>query len=511
MMVNLMRANQRWLMIVVSVLVLISFLYFFSASSRTGRTGASDRAGTIYGRPVTVTELQRADRQLRTASELGLSHVAAPELTREAQTENDALINQFVMQHQAEAFGILPTNEEADEAAQKLPAFRGPNGAFDREVKDAFVAEKLNPRGFTEGQVLDLVKRDLQYAKLREVLDSAVFVTPAEVRTTFEQYFSKTEVSVVRFKTADLPVGAEPTEEEIKKTYDAQTGQYQQPEKRKVQYVRFALGDAQKKLTGRERMDVLKPLSDQAVAFLEKLNDAKGKQYFAAVAQTANLPVKETVEFEEQNTVGLPEASVAGFASSAFKLSTQDPDSNVPLRTPLQNSDSFYVMHLSGVTPARPMTLDEARAQIVASLKDERATAALAARAEEVRTKIAEGLKAGKSFADAAKEAGTTAQDLPGFALAEPPPANAPADLDEIKQASTELIVGDLSKFLPSADGGALVFVRGRSGVDEAQFNARKDILASQIRRQKTRASFEEWLRSAKQAADARISVQMRS
>ena len=510
MMVNLMRANQRWLMIVVSVLVLISFLYFFSASSRIDRTAASDRVGTIYGRPVTITTLQRADRQLRTAAELGLSHIVAPELTREAQSENDALINQIVMQHQAEAFGILPTNEEADEAAQKLPAFRGPNGQFDPEVKNAFVAEKLNPRGFTEGQVLDLVKRDLQYAKLREVLDSAVFVTPAEVRTIFEQGFARTEASVVRFKTADLPAGAEPTEDDIKKAYDAQTGQYQQPEKRKVQYVRFGLDDAQKKLTGRERMDVLKPLSDQAVAFLEKLNDAKGKQDFSAVAQAANLPVKETAEFEERNTAGLPEASVAGFATSAFKLSTQEPDSNVPLRSPVQNSDAFYVLHLSGTTPGRPMTIDEARPQIIASLKDERTRAAVAARAEEVRTKIAEGLKAGKSFADAAKEAGQTAQDLPGFSLAEPPPANAPADLSEIVQASTELSIGDLSKFLPSADGGALVFVRGRSGVDEAQFNARKDILASQIRRQKIRTSFEEWLRSAKQAADARLNVDMR-
>ena len=61
-----------------------------------------------------------------------------------------------------------------------------------------------------------------------------------------------------------------------------------------------------------------------------------------------------------------------------------------------------------------------------------------------------------------------------------PPPANAPADFTEVSQASTELAVGELSKFLPSPEGGALAYVRGRSGVDEAQFNARKDILATQ-------------------------------
>ncbi len=175
MMVNLMRSNQRWLMIVISVLVLISFLYYFSASSRVERLG-NDRAGTIYGKTVTVSEFQRADRQLNTAGELGLSHIYAPEFTQQGSL-NDALTDQYVMQHQVEAFGIVASDEEADEAAQKLAAFRGPNGSFDPAVKDAFIADKLNPRGFTESQVVELVKRDLQFARLRQLVDSTVVVT----------------------------------------------------------------------------------------------------------------------------------------------------------------------------------------------------------------------------------------------------------------------------------------------------------------------------------------------
>ena len=139
----------------------------------------------------------------------------------------------------------------------------------------------------------------MQFAKLRQLVESTVVVTPTEVRTKYDQYYSQTEASVVRFKSADFLAGTDPTEEDIKKTYDAQPDQYEQPEKRKVQYVRFGLDDAQKKLTGKERMDVLTAMRDQAVAFLEKLVDAKGKEDFAAVAKAANVPVKETVEFEE--------------------------------------------------------------------------------------------------------------------------------------------------------------------------------------------------------------------
>ncbi len=501
MMVNLMRSNQRWLMIVVSVLVLISFLYYFSNSSRIERLGG-DRAGTIYGRNLTVAELQRADRQLVTAGELGLSHVYAQEFIQGGL--NDALVDQYVMQHQADAYGILPTAEEVDEAAQKIVAFRGPDGNFDPARKDAFIADKLNPRGFTEGQVVDLVRRDLQFAKLRQILDSTVVVTPAEVRTRYELTNAQTETSVIRFKNADFLAGTDPNEDDIKKAYDAQKDEYQQPERRKVQYVRFGLDDEQKKLIGKARMDALTPLRDQAVSFLGKLNDAKGKEDFAVLAKAANLPVKETAEFEQAQP-GPEESAINGFAAAAFRLTPQDPDSDPPLRSPLQASEAFYVLHLSGVTPVRPLTLEEARPKIVATLKDERARAALSAKAEEVRSKIVEALKAGKSFAEAAKDAGQTADSLPAFALGNPPP-----DLREVVGAAAELPVGDLSKFLPEADGGALVYVRARSGVDDAQFEKVKDGLTLRLRYQKTEAAFEEWLRSSKQAANAKITAQLR-
>ena len=511
-MVNLMRSNQRWLMIVVSVLVLISFLYYFSNSSRIERLGG-DRAGTIYGHNISVSDLQRAGRQLNTAGELGLSHVYTPELLQSSRSDGsgeDALVNQYVMEHQADAYGVYPTAEEVDEAAQKITAFRGPNGSFDPVVKDAYVADKLNPRGFTEAQVVDLVRRDLQFEKLRQLLESTVVVTPAEVRTRYEQAHSQIEASAVRFRNADFLAGIDPSEDDIKKAYDGQTTQYQQPERRKVQYVRFGLDDEQKKLTGKARMDVLTPLRDQAAAFLARLSDTKGQEdYFAAAAKAANLPVKETAEFEQMQPPA-EESAIAGFGPAAFKLTPQDPDSDPPLRSPLQASEAFYVLHLSGVTPPRPLTLDEARLQIVTALRDERARAALSTKAEEVRSKIEEALKAGRSFGDAVEDAGATAENLPGFSLGNPPPVDAAPDFSELASAAGELPLGGLSKFLPSGEGGALVYVRSRSGVDEAKFDKSKDVEAMRIRYQKTRAAFEEWLRASRQAADARMVGPMR-
>ena len=60
MFVNIMRSNQRWLMGVISVLVIISFIWFYSDRTEADRM-VSDRVGSIYGRNLTSIEVERTE------------------------------------------------------------------------------------------------------------------------------------------------------------------------------------------------------------------------------------------------------------------------------------------------------------------------------------------------------------------------------------------------------------------------------------------------------------------
>ena len=42
--------------------------------------------------------------------------------------------------------------------------------------------------------------------------------------------------------------------------------------------------------------------------------------------------------------------------TAAFKLSMQEPNGD-----PIQVADGFYILHLAGITEARPLTLEEAK------------------------------------------------------------------------------------------------------------------------------------------------------
>lgn len=498
MFVNLMRSKQRWLMTLIIIPVGISFLWFLGNRTSVDRA-VSDKVGTLYGRTLTHTETDRLVREIRTGADLGLTNLIDRDILGRGD-EIDWVVNHLVLEHQAQEMGIYPTDDEVANAAQKLTAFQGPSGQFDPKKYETFVGESLAPRGFSERQLEEIVRRDIQFGKVRAIVDAPVVVSPVEARLAYEGRYAKTNASVIRLASSDYAAGiAEPTEDEIKKFYEDQKVQYVQPEKRRVQYAKWTLAEDDKKLANPEKNAALQKIGDQSVALLSDLIDNKGKLDFAAAAAKANVTVKETPDFERAQTVGLEEASIPGFVEAAFRLSEEEPDSDVPLQTP----DGFYDLHLAGRTPVRPQTLEEARAKVIKGLKDERIRSAMNAKAEEIRVKVVDALKAGKSFADAAKDAGQTAQEVPGFSASEP--ARGVPDAETVAGTTQELGTGELSKFVTSEAGGMFVYVRSREGVDEKKFDQQKDFIAMRLQRAKASFYFSEWLRTSREAAKVSI------
>src|SRR5260370_42054368 len=169
----------------------------------------------------------------------------------------------------------------------------------------------------------------------------------------------------MRFQLADFNNGITVSDEDGQKYYDAHKAELKTDEKRKVQFVQLGLTEEQKKLTGKERIDVLQKLSDGATDFTQALLE-KGAD-FEQAAGKSQLPVQETGEF----TAAAPDPQLktdAQLSAAAFKLSVQEPNSD-----PIQVADGFYILHLVGVTEAHPLTIEEAKPKIVDALKKSRA------------------------------------------------------------------------------------------------------------------------------------------
>ena len=501
-MINVLRKNQKALWIVIALLC-IPFVFFFS-NMPTGAT--ENQFGKLYGREISNVEFQRSARMFNLARELGmftfLQEMVAG-ANSESQAYNDFMWNRLVLRHEAKSLGIAPSNAEIVEAVKTLRPFRGEKG-FEIAKYNEFTQVALPVMGFTEAHIEEVVGDQLTLERLKQVIGAGAQVPETESKENYERAYGKLHVAVVRVSAEDLAKDVQVPDDEIAKYYEAQKAQLNSEEKRKVSFVTFGLDEEQKKLQGKERVEVLQKLADRAndfnMALLEK--DAQ----FQQVAEKFQMPITTTGEF----TRSAPDPLLSSnpqLAEVAFKLQPNEPNSDA-----VQVGDGFYVVHLDGIEPPRPLALEEAKPKIVDTLKRQKVQALASAKGTQAMLALRDSLKAGAPLDAALGQTGLPTEKVTPFALADSPamqigPDGQPQaqpeapDLQMIKGAVAEMSAGEVSEFIPTANGGVVAVLEKRDAPDPANYEQMKGMFDERLRRNKREIAFYEWLRDRRREA----------
>jgi peptidyl-prolyl cis-trans isomerase D len=501
-MIRTINKHQRWLMIVIAFLA-IPFVFYFNKTDLASK--GADQFARIYDRNVSLTEARRDGRLFGLARALGMNEFR-DSLAGVANGQNDNeisvqfIINLIILRHEAARLGIRPTTTEVADFVRNLHVFRGATG-FDLNKYTEFSQNLLSPNGLTEAQVEELAAAEISLNKIKQIVATGVAVSEIENKANFEQLYSKVTVSVARLHAADFAKDIKITDEDVQKYYEAHKADFKSEEKRKVELVSLAFNDEQKKLAGKERIDVLQKLADHANDFTQALLE-KGAD-FKQVAAKFQLPIRETGEFTQL----APDPQLKAdpqLAASAFQLSTTEPNSE-----PIQAADGFYILHLTGVVEARPLTLEEAKPKIADAIKANRERETVSNKGAKAAHDLRESLKAGEPVASALAKANLKAEKLPPFSLAdefEPAaepnkPAKESPDFAVIKRAVGDLGTGGVSEFWPTADGGLVVVVEKRESPDEAKFRESKATFDERTLGNKRNIVFYEWLHERQREA----------
>lgn len=502
-MINTMRKNQRILWIVIAFLA-IPFVFYFQNDILSPASG-ENQVGELYGRPVSTVEFQRNARLFNLARELGM-FTLLQDLVAGAQSQEDAYaeftLNRLVLREQAERLGIQPSTQEIAGVVRELRPFRGDKG-FDPAKYNEFAQGVLPSMGFTEGDIQELAADQLAFARIKEIVGSGVQVPEAESRENYERSYGKLNVSVVRLRNEDVAKDVPITDEEIAKYYEANQAQLKSDDKRKVSLVMLGLNEEEKKLEPKQRVEILQKQADR----LGELSQAMLEQgaNFQEVAGRFQVPVQTTGDF----TRNAPDPLLATnpqLTAAASRLTQDNPTSDV-----IQAGDAFYILHLVGMDPARPLTLEEARPKIVEALKNQKQREMLTAKATEITNKIREAMNGGAPVEAAVQQAGVPVEKVPTFAISDPPkpkpapdqpqPAPETADLQSIKGAVSELSPGEISAFTPTANGGLIAILEKREQPDPAGYEASKAQFSARYVRGKREIAFYEWLREKREEA----------
>ncbi|MGI8480760.1 MAG: peptidylprolyl isomerase [Chthoniobacterales bacterium] len=503
-MITILRRHHRWLMIVIAILA-IPFCFYFTKTDLSATR--HDDLGRIYDRTVTRVEFQRNARLFNLARSLGMSTLAQ-DLTVGASTEDKAYAeftwNRLVLHHEAERLGIRPNQSEVVEVVRALQPFHGDAG-FDINKYNEFAQTTLPSLGFSEAQIEELAADQLALKKLKEIISAGVQIPQSESKENYEQVYGKMNVAVVRLRAEDLAKEVKITDDDIAKYYEAHKAQLKSDEKRKVEFVTFALNEEEKKLTGKPRVDALQKLADRANDFTQALLE-KGTR-FADVTAKFQKPVDVTGEF----TLAAPDPRLAAnpdLAQTAFQLTTQEPHSDA-----VQAGDGFYVLNLAGTTEAKPLTLEEAKGTITEAIKKERLREIASNKGAQLASQIREAIKSRTPLEKVAQDNGAKLDRLPPFTLMDssaPPdkptdPKTDAPDLPMIKNAVAELASGEISNFIPTPEGGVVAVFEKRDPIDPAGYEQGKVAFDQRYLRGKRSVIFYEWLRDRRQVAGIQV------
>jgi hypothetical protein len=539
-MMKALRRHKDWLMIVIAILA-IPFIFYFVQRPDYGAM-RSDQFARIYDRNVSMLEAQQIVRLLSLAQALGMSEFVQTLTAGAGQNQNQVaaqfIINLLVLRHEAERLGLRPDASEIADVVRKLPAFQSESG-FDMNKFSDFVRSGLGPMGLGEEHIEQLVRDELCLNEIRRLLATGISISKGEVDENFQRGYDKFYVNVIRFQSADFDKAITIKDEEVQKYYDAHKTELKTDEKRKVQFVSLGLSEDQKKLTGKERIEVLQKLSDRATDFTQALLE-KGAD-FKQAAGKFQLSVNETGEF----TAAAPDPQLtvdAQLGGAAFKLTAQEPNSD-----PIQMADGFHILHLVGITEARPLTVEEAKPKIVDALKKSRSRELMSTKGAELAQQLREAAKSGQPLEASIQKAGAKPERLPPFSLMEeekpksegnepkneslsqgkepqneppsqgkepknePPskskePTNEPPDLAAIKEAVAFLNPGEISDFSPSGNDGFIAVLEKREPSADTEAGEKKAAFEKRLLDNKQRIVFYEWLRDRQQAAGLQFS-----
>jgi peptidyl-prolyl cis-trans isomerase D len=465
-------------------------------------------------------------------------------LTTGATGQDDAaekfFISRMILRQAKEEFGVHPGEEEVSAYIRALRAFTGTDGKFSEENYRNFVEKGIGRLGMTEADLRELASDALAAQKINAIVGSGLGVNRDIVARNLAIENQRIAGSLARLDIDPFEAKIQPTDEEIKAYWQNIQDAFATEPLRKFTYI-IATPDMPAdaaEATAPETLADAAATDEAKKAAEKKKADEKAKK----AAELAEVRRKKQVEIDakvDEFTFQLEEQKGAGFEDLAkanqwevkttglFARSAPPKELDVNLRSSSRGGkvvdelfrieattdpvsklsqpiaigeNQWLVARLDGEEKSRPKTFEEAKDEARAKYINEKAIEAMKAAANETAAKIKAALAAGKSFTDAAKEAGITEAREFSKVTSDyrPDSATEPKNLFE---AGRGVDPGAIAEVITEADRAFIVHVAKREVEKQQNAAAKIDAEVASSARQNEMIAFMGWIADRVEAA----------
>ena len=184
-MLEQMRKHMNWIMWIILILVIVTFMFFGIYPSDRGR----GEAATVNGDVITAGELDRAYRNMyesyRQIFKEQFTDAMARTLRQQALRD---LVQGRLLVQEASRIGLRVSDEEVQAAIMRTPAF-APGGRFDKAAYERYLDYiNVKPSLFEESQREFMLKQ-----KIERVIEDGVDATDDELKAAYASRNAKTK------------------------------------------------------------------------------------------------------------------------------------------------------------------------------------------------------------------------------------------------------------------------------------------------------------------------------
>jgi peptidyl-prolyl cis-trans isomerase D len=367
------------------------------------------------------------------------------------------LIDRDLLDQEAARLQLDVSDDVIRSAIYDNPAFRGPDGRFDRGLfNQVLVMNRL-----TEDQLIARLHRDLPRNDLLQAITGGIAMPRPVIETLYRYRGEKRLADIVGFPVAGVKDVGQPGDADLTKFYEAHPDLFRAPEFRTFTVGSLAPEDVVKpgdipadkvREEYEQRKDEFETPEQRDVQQILAPSEEKAKEAEAAlaagkdwkeVATTIAMQDPESIDLGLMKRQDLPQQ----LAEVAFELPLDKPSD--PIKTPL----GWHILRVAKIEPPTTQTFEQVKPQIEAELAQQEGIDKL----EKFGNKVDDALAGGMPLADAAAKFGlkltnVAAADVNG-AGPDGKPVALPSAKDEILKTAFSTEQGDTSRVAQTQEG----------------------------------------------------------
>ncbi|MFC4313425.1 SurA N-terminal domain-containing protein [Steroidobacter flavus] len=349
-------------------------------------------AAKVDGERIPVETVRQAWQRRQSQLQQMLRNELPPEM---AKSQQKAILDQYIQQtlltQRANNFGYKVSDETLARRVMEIPEFQV-DGKFNADRYNGL----LRQNGLTEARFESQLQGDLLLEQLQKGVVDSAFAVPYELNRRYALEKQQREVDYVLIASNDFLPSVTVTDEQIQKYYEQNSKDFLLPETVDLQYIELTREQAESKVDVTEQAlkDHFEQVKDRftsperrkgrhiLITATDGLDDAAAQKKAqeltdkakagADFAQLAKENSKDPGSAAQGGDLGWAQKGmfVGPFEDALFSMKPGE------IRGPVKTQFGYHVLQLENVEAGRQQTFEEARAEVEAEYRKDKAQTA---------------------------------------------------------------------------------------------------------------------------------------